>query len=869
MLSAIVLSSGNLSVRISTSTGAYALLYGPGNNEWLESGPPLYLGSQLIIKTTPARERGVDRLGAYDALTLEWSAIDDDGTGQPLLATTFAAYGGNASTLRFTQTWLRGANVNASIHINSSDPTTMGLPLGRFPSFLVPNNTHRSDDVALNAFRWGGCQLQYSGRSVWDSTFSARGAQTSMPIVWFDKQGHSIAMGPAGPAFFTAVHATVPTVPGGKTALACGPAASLYTLPRRHNHSTLIVAENSINAATAAYGAQLRVLANKTKRVDAMRESFVLSHLGYWTDNGAPYYHCGQHCPSAYNQSAGCKECSARGNCTFEDALLGVRDDALRRSIPLRYFQWDDEESLNPTSWPPSRFPDGASHWLGNDSYGMTPTPMSLSLYNGEWSGSDGTVDPSTGAPYAFTCATGPGSARPGCVATDPAFFRAVLANGTRAGMAMMEQDYICSTTSATSRVLGAGEAWFRALDLGATANNVDVQLCMMNPAHALASTSMAHASNGRGTGDHVVRNAARGLALGASSILINAVGMWPSRDNVWTNSTTNVSGIPTEHGPAVQSLLALLAGGPYGVADLAGTMNRSLVMMGCRSDGVLLRPSIPALPLDATLIGAHFAASSGTPSAPPYVWRGATELLVQDIHNGERSPPRRTYASLVVGLNLDKAYSLALGSRSEVGDAALGRIAELTGLLSIADNPVGSNTADEYWVVFEAWHALERCKGNATQCDDFRVVASSKPFLLPACAQISDNALGHTFWQVQPLFMVSPTTSVALLGEIGKIVKLSQRRFLELAVYQATTTGLVLTATVNLAVRESIVVAVLLVRVVAGITEQSVVHTTCNASRVKAAPQPSEFWPTDLDVVALLTCRNSTGGLLFSCMCE
>ena len=324
MLSAIVLSSGDLSVRVSTSTGAYDLLSGPGNDTWLASGPPLYLGSHLNIQTKHhVRERGIDSLGEYDALTLKWSAIDD-GTGQPLLATTFAAYGGNANTLRFTQTWLLGADVNASIHINSSDPATMGLPLGRFPSFLVPSSTQCSDcsdDVALNAFRWGGCQLQYSGGSAWDSTFTARGAQTSMPIVWFDVHGHSIAMGPAGPNFFTAVHATVPTVSGGKTALACGPAASLYALPRGYNHSTLIVAENSIVAATAAYGAQLRVLANKTKRVDAMRESFVLSHLGYWTDNGAPYYHCGQHCPSAYNQSAGCSECSARGDCTFVRVL--------------------------------------------------------------------------------------------------------------------------------------------------------------------------------------------------------------------------------------------------------------------------------------------------------------------------------------------------------------------------------------------------------------------------------------------------------------------------------------------------------------------------------------------------------------------
>eukprot|EP00662_Eupelagonemidae_sp_cell21_P049896 gene49896-22805_t len=83
-----------------------------------------------------------------------------------------------------------------------------------------------------------------------------------------------------------------------------------------------------------------------------------------------------------------------------------------------------------------------------------------------------------------------------------------------------------------------------------------------MNPAHALASTLMARASNGRGTGDHVVRNAARGLPLGQRGMLTFAMGLWPSRDNVWTNASTE---------PAVQSAMAVLAGGPYGPADVAG----------------------------------------------------------------------------------------------------------------------------------------------------------------------------------------------------------------------------------------------------------------------------------------------------------
>ena len=352
---------------------------------------------------------------------------------------------------------------------------------------------------------------------------------------------------------------------------------------------------------------------------------------------------------SAFAQSRGCEACAKRGNCTLEDALLAVRDDAKRQAIPLRYFQWDDWASLNPTAWPPRAFPDGATHWLGNDPFALNASaPFALALYNGEWSSENGSVSRATGRAYAFRCAAGfEGELSAGCIATDSSFFIDVFANGTTAGMSMFEQDYICSTTAATSRALGVGRAWFAALESGARRAAVDVQLCMMNPAHALASTLMASASNGRGTGDHVVRNAQRGLALGPSSILLNAVGLWPSRDNVWTNSTTNVSGIPTEPGPLAQSTLALLAGGPYGPADIAGAMNKSLVLRACRADGVLLRPSIPALPLQATLVGHHFAATVRSPP-PPHVWRAASELNLLGARAADGSDAYvATYASV------------------------------------------------------------------------------------------------------------------------------------------------------------------------------------------------------------------------------
>ena len=72
-------------------------------------------------------------------------------------------------------------------------------------------------------------------------------------------------------------------------------------------------------------------------RADAYRDSFVLSHLGYWVDNGSPYYHRN----TSYGVSKGLGACNARLNCTLQDALLAVRDDARERDIPLRYFQFE------------------------------------------------------------------------------------------------------------------------------------------------------------------------------------------------------------------------------------------------------------------------------------------------------------------------------------------------------------------------------------------------------------------------------------------------------------------------------------------------------------------------------------------------
>lgn len=117
-------------------------------------------------------------------------------------------------------------------------------------------------------------------------------------------------------------------------------------------------------------------------------------------------------------------------------------------------------------------------------------------------------------------------------------------------------QDYICSSAGSTLHDIEMGRTWFEALDAAAATAGVDVQLCMMNPGHALASTYMHRATNGRATGDHVVRDAARGLVLGTSSMLLWSVGMFPSRDNVWTNTSELVPGMNPERTPVLQTVM-------------------------------------------------------------------------------------------------------------------------------------------------------------------------------------------------------------------------------------------------------------------------------------------------------------------------
>lgn len=116
----------------------------------------------------------------------------------------------------------------------------------------------------------------------------------------------------------------------------------------------------------------------------------------------------------------------------------------------------------------------------------------------------------------------------------------------------------------------------------------------MPNPRHVLASASMQSVTNIRATSDNTRSTPYIIGPMGPNGIFYQALGVFPSRDNVWTtNSDINQTGCtdaicfePSQH---ADNAIALLSGGPYGFADKVGFANKTIVMKACREDGVLL----------------------------------------------------------------------------------------------------------------------------------------------------------------------------------------------------------------------------------------------------------------------------------------
>lgn len=574
--------------------------------------------------------------------------------------------------------------------------------------------------VPLNLISWGGCQLSpghgqvgtHIGRWSINSTVEA-GADEGSPLLLYSQAGRTLMMSPLD-NYFVAIHSSE-TTPG---LMQAGVKASVRAIPPGFSHDTLVHAGRGVNDTLVSWGDRLLAQSGKT-RVDPYKD-FMLGHLGHWNDAGAFYYHNPAPFPN------------------YQEALLAVKADAQARSIPFRYSQWDDWWAYQNhsdfgnwggvTNWVPMPgvFPDGMTDWLG----------LPLSLYASSYSA--GNVYRQADM-FAWNT-----DDRGHAIPVDRTFYDAIFRNGTAAGMKMFEQDFLCSINTAsdlTRTDVSSGMDWVRGMNDAATSANITLQFCMMNPVHTMLSTMLTRVTNGRATRDnHPGRprderadpmNAGNGLVLGLSGMLHYAVGIWPSRDNVWTNSSVVGHGGP-EDMVQTQTLLAMLSGGPYGPSDGAGSANRTLIMRSCRDDGVLLRADKPITMLDSALLAVPFA-DDGVAIAPINVW--ATHSNIGPLRYG-----------YVLGLDLNRTFSVFP-----------------------RDIFPGAPEAQQY-LAWESWHGLaaQGTPGEPT------LVNASRPFAVPAPKLAANEAVITSTYHVFSPVLSSGWT---FLGEPGKIVAASARR--------------------------------------------------------------------------------------------
>ena len=234
---------------------------------------------------------------------------------------------------------------------------TTGRVRGRpaVPTLLAPFPALSTVATApLGYVTWGGCQVSESvSGPAWDGSQSAfDGITSGEPLVLHTHTAggaaaRAVAIAPTG-NFFVAGQA----IAEGRT-LGCGIRSSVARLPPGFAHTTALVGGVGINSTLHTLGDLLLGIGGK-RRVDPYRSSFVLSHAGYWTDNGAFYYHNHGTFPNG------------------EVALKAVKADLAERRIPNRYMQLDDwwfeSEGDVPgmLSWvpKPTEFPSGFPTWL-------------------------------------------------------------------------------------------------------------------------------------------------------------------------------------------------------------------------------------------------------------------------------------------------------------------------------------------------------------------------------------------------------------------------------------------------------------------------------------------------------------------------
>jgi hypothetical protein len=378
-----------------------------------------------------------------------------------------------------------------------------------------------------------------------------------------------------------------------------------------------------------------------------------LSHLSYWTDNGAYYYMY-----SALAPDGGVCDQLAHG--PMDEVIESLVASWQETKLPVRSIQLDDWWYVGGTDTPLQQ----KSHdhmcvadlkgkpglWGGaGGGGGIPPLPkgMGYTLY-GPFFCPDSVYSKNTS--YGMVNSTDGYNAAPG-PGTAEAFFSALFAGQLASGVPLTgyEVDFLQDQTTWFEYMVtehdGAAN-WLSGMANAAASHNVSVQYCMAHPGAFLHALSLPAVTNGRASVDYQTPSGNL-LTYGTDAPFFAAVGIAPSKDNLWSTPRQprprdlrpSTGGPPPCDGGSrnvtntfLHALVATLSTGPVGFSDAVGHTNASLVLRTCDASGLLLKPSAPLAAIDRSFSRRSWTANLtafGGPVVPSssHVWATHTSI--------------------------------------------------------------------------------------------------------------------------------------------------------------------------------------------------------------------------------------------------
>lgn len=402
--------------------------------------------------------------------------------------------------------------------------------------------------------------------------YGSWGEGPDSPWAYFDLAGDTFIVSPASHFPIAA------NVQDQENAIVAGINTAIPTLSSGFTQETMLVVGQGINNTFDLWGSAMTDLQGKVRPGQA--SDVTLIALSYWTDSAAKYYY-------NYLPSMG-----------YEGTLVAVKQDFAQHGIPINSMQLDSwwYPKGNPPAW------NNAGDTVDKGQYVLRPDatiiPDGLSglqkmlggiplLVHARW------IDPTSPVRQQYIMS--------GNVSTDPQYWKDTAAYLQANGVTMYEQDWLASLAQPNMNLTDP-EAYLDNMAQAMAAAGITMQYCGQTVGQLMQGSKYNNLTTIRVSQDGF--NSTRWDPFLYNSRLASALGIFPFADNVYSTDIMSL-------------VLETHSAGLMAIADAIGSEVASNLLEAIRSDGVIVKPDAPMVPMDSTYIADAQAELQSAPLPP------------------------------------------------------------------------------------------------------------------------------------------------------------------------------------------------------------------------------------------------------------